>query len=160
MTCGKDAPRSVPVGACPVDVCARSSRRVLFASEAHPGSKPEPLSRHTTVDVIEPDDVLLIELAEGDLQYPHLAFASRGEPVNRSSGDEYLLPVSGSRTSSPSCTWAPLSSMTQSSSRRWWYWRESVPPGATVMILTVLGRLCVYCSNLPQGLSTFIEGGR
>ena len=29
-----------------------------------------------------------------------------------------------------------------------------------MMILTVLGRLCVYCSNLPQGLSTFIEGGR
>jgi hypothetical protein len=27
------------------------------------------------------------------------------------------------------------------------------------MILTVHGRLCVYCSNLPQGFSTFTEGG-
>ena len=27
------------------------------------------------------------------------------------------------------------------------------------MILTVLGRLWVYCSNLPQGFSTFTEGG-
>jgi len=28
------------------------------------------------------------------------------------------------------------------------------------MILTVQGRLWVYCSNLPQGFSTFTEGGR
>ena len=27
------------------------------------------------------------------------------------------------------------------------------------MILTVEGRLWVYCSNLPQGFSTFTEGG-
>src|SRR5919112_2947533 len=34
-----------------------------------------------------------------------------------------------------------------------------MPPGSTVMILTVLGRLWVYCSNLPQGFSTLTEGG-
>src|SRR4028118_946005 len=34
-----------------------------------------------------------------------------------------------------------------------------MPPGSTVMILTVLGRLWVYCSNLPQGFSTRTEGG-
>src|SRR5919112_1976119 len=68
---------------------------LLFAPEAHPGSNPESSLHHTAVDVIEPDDVLLIELPKGDLQYPHLAFAGRGEPVHRSSGDEYLLPSHG-----------------------------------------------------------------
>jgi hypothetical protein len=34
-----------------------------------------------------------------------------------------------------------------------------LPPGSTVMILTVQGTLWAYCSNLPQGLSTFTEGG-
>src|ERR687890_677166 len=76
-------------------LCALVAPGLLFAPEAHPGSRPEPLLHHATVDVIEPDDVLLIELAEGDLQYPHLSFAGRGEPVHRSSGDEYLLPGLG-----------------------------------------------------------------
>src|SRR5215208_6562090 len=75
-------------------------------------------------------------------------------------GIKTFSPTSGSRTSSPSCILTPSSSTTHSSSRWWWYWLESLPPGATVMILTVQGRLCVYCSKLPQGLSTFMEGGR
>jgi hypothetical protein len=58
-------------------LCALVAPGLLFVPEAHLGSKPEPSWCHTTVDVIEPDDVLLIELAEGDLQYPHLPFASR-----------------------------------------------------------------------------------
>src|SRR5918998_4108849 len=65
----------------------------------------------------------------------------------------------GQRTSSPSSTLAPGSRTTQSSSRWWWYWLERMPPGSTVMILTVQGTLWAYCSNLPQGLSTFTEGG-
>src|SRR3712207_3372063 len=68
--------------------------------------------------------------------------------------------TSGWSTSPSSSTHAPSSSTTQSSSRFLWYWRESAPPGATVMILTVQGRLWVYCSNPPQGFSTFTEGGQ
>src|ERR687894_836294 len=65
----------------------------------------------------------------------------------------------GQKTSSPSSTLAPGSRTTQSSSRWWWYWLERMPPGSTVMTLTVQGTLCAYCSNLPQGFSTFREGG-
>jgi hypothetical protein len=54
---------------------------------------------------------------------------------------------------------APGSRTTQSSSRWWWYWLDSMPPGSTVMIFTVQGTLWAYCSNLPQGFSTFTEGG-
>src|SRR3712207_4547200 len=68
--------------------------------------------------------------------------------------------TSGWISSPSSSTHAPSSRTTHSSSRILWYWRESAPPGATVMILTVQGRLWVYCSNPPQGFSTFTEGGR
>ncbi len=44
----------------------------FFVPEGHQGSTPEPSRRDAAVDVIEPDDILLVELPEGDLQDPHL----------------------------------------------------------------------------------------
>jgi hypothetical protein len=44
------------------------------------------------VDVLQADDVLLIELAEGDLQYPCRLITGRKEPMYRLTRDEQFLP--------------------------------------------------------------------
>src|SRR5215210_5063808 len=46
---------------------------------------------HTTVGVFEADDVVLVELTEGDLEDSHRSLAFTGEPVGRLSRDEELL---------------------------------------------------------------------
>ena len=56
-------------------------------------------------------------------------------------GMKSVSPGSGWRTFPSSSTQAPSSRTIQSSSRLWWYWRESVPPWTTVMTFTVQGRL-------------------
>src|SRR3712207_4631180 len=42
-----------------------------------------PSGAHAAVDVFQANDVLLVELAEGDLEHPDRALAHRREPVDR-----------------------------------------------------------------------------
>jgi hypothetical protein len=43
------------------------------------------------VDVVDADDVVLVEVAEGYLEYPNRAVARRGEPVDRLPADKELF---------------------------------------------------------------------
>ncbi len=64
---------------------------ILLWGVPAPSPAPKPSLSNAPVDVLQPDDVLLVELAEGDLQYPYLPFTGRGEPVHRLPRDEKLL---------------------------------------------------------------------
>src|SRR5215218_1410256 len=67
--------------------------RPFFVPKAGLGKKgTQGSSRsYATVYVLQADDVVLVELAEGDLEYPDLTLAHRREPVYRLPGDEELL---------------------------------------------------------------------
>jgi hypothetical protein len=129
-------------------LCALGATRLVFVPKAHLRARrtPEASGSHAAVDVLQADDVLLIELSEGDLKYPHRLRAWAREPVNRLAGyEELLLDIRVEDL--------PVQLYTRPGV-------EGTPPGATVRIFTVQGRSWVYCSNLPQGFSTFREGGR
>src|SRR5918992_4956605 len=66
---------------------AVQTKRILFVSPR----LLYMLRLRTPVDVLQADDVVLIELAKGDLEYPDLSFTPRREPVDRPSGYEELL---------------------------------------------------------------------
>src|SRR5215210_2187885 len=125
--------------------------RLLFAPDGHGPARPYTSSRRTMSSSSNSPKEISSILTSSSPTDESLCTVSLGMK-SFSSG-------SGWRTSPSSSTAAPGSRTTQSSSRLWWYWRESMPPGATVMILTVQGRLWVYCSNLPQGFSSFNAQG-
>src|SRR3712207_6927951 len=50
-----------------------------------------PSRTRAAVDVVQADDVFLVEVAEGDLEYPRLPFPYGREPVYRLPWDEELL---------------------------------------------------------------------